>query len=212
MWWTGQVTDDHDRAEDVLTESQRQVLRDAVGGLGSCGAVVVCGFPASGKSTAADFLARVLGTAVLDKDRFAPLLEESVMARLTGDRFDRDSGTYRTLVAPGIYDGLIRTGLALASAFPIVLDAPFLSTIRAAAARGIRLSDYLRASTGVTRAVPVVTVWLDTSAAVIRSRMLVRRAERDAPKLADWDAYHASVLDSGVRELAHTLCDLVIPT
>jgi predicted kinase len=195
-----------------LTEPQREVLGDAVGGLGSCGAVVVCGFPASGKSAAADFVARVLGTAVLDKDRFAPLLEETVMARLTGDRFDRDSDTYRTLVAPGIYDGLIRTGLTLASAFPIVLDAPFLSTIRDAASRGMRLSEHLRVYTGVGEAVPMVTVWLDTTPAVIRSRMLLRRAERDAPKLADWDAYHANVLGSGVRELADTLCDLVIPT
>ncbi len=112
---------------------------------------------------------------MLDKDRFAPLLEESVMGRLTGDRFDRDSDTYRSLVAPGIYDGLIRTGLTLAAAFPIVLDAPFLSTIRDVAAREMRLDHYLRASTGVTEAVPVVTVWLDTSPAVIRSRMLVRR-------------------------------------
>jgi predicted kinase len=195
-----------------LTEPQREVLGDSVGGLVSGGAVVVCGFPASGKSTAADFLARVLGTAVLDKDRFAPLLEETVMARLTGDRFDRDSDTYRTLVAPGIYDGLIRTGLTLASAFPIVLDAPFLSTIRDAASHGMRLSEHLRVYTGVGEAVPMVTVWLDTTPAVIRSRMLLRRAERDAPKLADWDASHANVLGSGVRELAHTLCDLVIPT
>lgn len=206
------MTDNHDRTGNILTEPQREVLRDAVGGLGSCGAVVVCGFPASGKSTAANYLARVLDTAVLDKDRFAPLLEETVMGTVTGDRFDRDSDTYRTLVAPGIYDGLIRTGLTLASAFPIVLDAPFLSTIRDAAARGMQLGHHLRAYTGVAEAVPVVTLWLDTSPAVIRSRMLVRCAQRDAPKLADWDAYHASVLDSGVRELAHTLCDHVIPT
>ncbi|MFI9410157.1 AAA family ATPase [Nocardia gamkensis] len=206
------MTGDHDGTEDVFTQPQREALRNAVGGLGNCGAAVVCGFPASGKSTAANYLARVLGTAVLDKDRFAPLLEESVMARLSGDRFDRDSDTYRALIAPGIYDGLIRTGLTLAPAFPVVLDAPFLSTIRDAAAHEMALSDYLRAYTGLPEAVPVVTVWLDASPAVIRSRMLIRRAERDAPKLADWDAYHAGVLDSGVRELAHNLCHLVVPT
>ncbi|WP_406276877.1 hypothetical protein OH799_06895 [Nocardia sp. NBC_00881] len=40
--------------------------------------------------------------------------------------------------------------------------------------------------------------------------MTHRRAERDNPKLADWPAYQADVLDSGVRELAHTVVDIVI--
>ncbi|MEU2258400.1 AAA family ATPase [Nocardia xishanensis] len=166
--------------------------------------------PSVGKSTAAGYLARVLGTSVLDKDRFAPLLEASVMARLTGDPYDRDSEVYRAVVAPGIYDGLIRTGLTLAPVFPVVLDAPFLSTIRDAAERGMRLSEHLRTYTELPESVPVVTVWLDLTATVIRSRMLERGAERDAPKLADWEAYRTGVLDSGVRDLAPALCDLVV--
>lgn len=206
------MANDHQAPCSDIPEPIHVVLRDAVAGLRECGAVVVAGFPASGKSTVAAYLAGVLGAPVLDKDRFAPLLEESVMQKLTGDRHDRDSDLYRTLVGPGIYDGLIRTGLTVAAMHPVVLDAPFLSTIRQAAAAGMPLSDHLRAYTGLPESVPLVTVWLDSAAPVIRARMIARGAERDTPKLADWETYRKEVLDSGVRDLAHTFCDLVITT
>ncbi|MEU6191523.1 ATP-binding protein [Nocardia sp. NPDC047038] len=206
------MTDDHRALSSALPQPVAGVLRAAVTGLHDCGAVVVAGFPASGKSTAAAYLAEVLGAPVLDKDRFAPLLEESVMQTLTGDPHDRDSQTYRALVGPGIYDGLIRTGLTVAATHPVVLDAPFLSTIRRAAAREMSLSDHLRDYTGLAESVPLVTIWLDVTAPLIRARMIARGAERDAPKLADWETYRTEVLDSGVRDLAHTFCDHVITT
>ncbi|WP_406279115.1 hypothetical protein OH799_11415 [Nocardia sp. NBC_00881] len=40
--------------------------------------------------------------------------------------------------------------------------------------------------------------------------MISRGAERDDPKLADWAAYESGVLDSGIRELAHAVVDIVI--
>lgn len=176
------------------------------------GAVVLCGFPASGKSTAARYLSTRTGAPILDKDGFAPLLEESLMARLTGDPHDRDSDTYRALVAPGIYDGLIRTGLTVAAAGPVLLDAPFLSIIRAAHAAGRTLAAHFRAVGGAAATVPVRTIWLDTPADRIRERMRRRGAERDAPKLAGWAGYHDAVLESGTREKAHAVCDLVLPS
>ncbi|MGW4718191.1 AAA family ATPase [Nocardia sp. NPDC004260] len=206
------MTDDHPALSTALPQPVAGALRDAVTGLHSCGAVVVAGFPGSGKSTAAAYLANVLGAPVLDKDRFAPLLEQSVMRKLTGDPHDRDSDTYRTLVGPGIYDGLIRTGLTVAATHPVVLDAPFLSTIRHAATREMPLRDHLRDYTGLPESVPLVTIWLDAAEPVIRARMIARDAERDAPKLADWEIYRKEVLDSGVRALAHAFCDLVIAT
>lgn len=206
------MRDDHLAVSTGLPQLVAGALRDAFTGLHDCGAVVVAGFPASGKSTAAAYLADVLGAPVLDKDRFAPLLEESVMQTLTGDSHDRDSETYRTLVGPGIYDGLIRTGLTVAATHPVVLDAPFLSTIRQAAAREMPLSAHLRDYTGLPDSVPLVTIWLDAAAPVIHARMIARGAERDAPKLADWETYRTEVLDSGVRDLAHTFCDHIIAT
>jgi hypothetical protein len=53
-------------------------------------------------------------------------------------------------------------------------------------------------------------VWIDSSAAQIRERMIARGAERDAPKLADWDTYRSKVLDSDLREIAHAVADVVI--
>ncbi|MFX0574751.1 AAA family ATPase [Nocardia nepalensis] len=200
-----------DQRVDALPDSVRSGLEDAVTDrIVACGALVVCGFPASGKSTAAQHLAAVTGAVVLDKDLLAPLLEQSVMARLTGDPVDRDSEMYRSVVAPGIYDSLIGTGLVVAERYPVILDAPFLSPIREASAAGVMLGQHLRARSGASNDLPVVTVWLDSSAEVIRERMVARGAERDHPKLADWDAYRRDVLVGGVRELAHTVCDVVI--
>ncbi len=170
----------------------------------------MCGFPGSGKSTAARYLAARAGASVLDKDSLAPRLEQSVMLRLTGDPFDRDSDTYRSVVAPGIYDSLIRTALTIAVRHPIVLDAPFLSPIRQAAAAGILLREHLHTFHEGPLSPSVTTIWLDSSITDIRARMLSRGAGRDASKLANWEAYRSDVLDSGVREIAHSVVDFVI--
>ncbi|WP_280402109.1 hypothetical protein [Nocardia carnea] len=132
------------------------------------------------------------------------------MRRLTGDPFDRDSDIYRELVAPGIYDSLIRTGLTVAAQHPVVLDAPFLSTVRAAGAAGLPLGVFMRQHAEAEADLPVVTVWIDSATEQVRQRMIARGSARDAPKLADWTGYRSGVLDSGVRELARTVCDLVI--
>ncbi|WP_433678314.1 AAA family ATPase [Nocardia sp. CA-119907] len=201
-----------DQRVDALPDSMRSALEDAISDrVGAArGAVVLCGFPASGKSTAAQHLAALTSAVVLDKDTLAPMLEQSVMARLTGDPFDRDSEIYRSVVAPGIYDSLIGTGLVVAQRHPVILDAPFLSPIREASAAGVLLGQYLRARSGATDDLPVVTVWLDSAPEVIRGRMVARGAQRDHPKLTNWVAYDRDVLAGGVRELAHTVCDVVI--
>ncbi|WP_327116939.1 hypothetical protein OHB12_06120 [Nocardia sp. NBC_01730] len=62
----------------------RERLDQAAVPIRSAGAMVLCGFPASGKSSAARWLAARMGAVVLDKDKLAPVLEESVMTRLTG--------------------------------------------------------------------------------------------------------------------------------
>ena len=92
----------------------------------------------------------------------------------------------------------------------MVLEAPFRSILRAAAAAAVPLGDFLRLHTHADAHLPVVTVWIDSPAEQIRQRMITRGSARDAPELADWPAYRSGVLDSGVRELAHTACDLVI--
>ncbi|WP_327118895.1 ATP-binding protein [Nocardia sp. NBC_01730] len=192
----------------VLPEAVKIALNKCAAEL--TGALVLCGFPASGKSTAATYVAGLVGATVLDKDGLAPGLEQAVMRELTGDPYDRDSDTYKAVVGPHIYDSLIRTGMIVAARHPVVLDAPFLEAIRQAAPQRMPLAEHLRTRSGLTTAVPLTTVWLNTPTPQIRTRMISRGAERDDPKLADWAAYESGVLDSGIRELAHAVVDIVI--
>lgn len=197
-------------SEAMLDERVRAELASAAAALPDPGVIVVCGFPASGKSTAAKWFAAQLGAIVLDKDSFVPRLECDVMARLTGDPHDRDSEVYRSLVSPGIYEGLTRTGFRIGAVHHVVLDGPFLSVIRAAAAANRSLAQHLRVVAQASDAVAVQTIWLDSAEREIRARMLARGAERDISKLADWETYREDVLDSGIREIAHRVVDIVI--
>ncbi|MFE6925969.1 hypothetical protein ACFVAV_33500 [Nocardia sp. NPDC057663] len=80
----------------------RQALHD-LAVHAATGVTVVCGFPAAGKTTATRLLAELVDPVVLDKDAFAPRLEESVMAELTGNPHDRDSDLYRRVVSPHLF-------------------------------------------------------------------------------------------------------------
>ncbi|WP_406276879.1 ATP-binding protein [Nocardia sp. NBC_00881] len=134
----------------ALPQHVRSALQECAAQLNGFGAIALCGFPASGKSTAAAYLASSVGATVLDKDTLAPGLEQAVMLELTGDPHDRDSQTYRRLIAPHIYDGLLRTGLTVAARHPVVLDAPFLEVIRQAAGAGISLAERMRVRSGIS--------------------------------------------------------------
>ncbi|MFB8001530.1 AAA family ATPase [Nocardia sp. NPDC056000] len=172
------------------------------------GVVVVCGFPASGKSTAARYLASALGAIVFDKDGFAPKLEESVMTELTGNPHDRDSATYRRVVGPNIYDALVRNAALVGCHHPVVVDAPFLEYTSYALDSKTTLSEYVRSQSGQT--VEVRTVWMSAKPDEVRERMISRGAERDLPKLADWSAYRSEVLDSGLGTEAEKAVDVFI--
>lgn len=173
------------------------------------GVTVVCGFPAAGKTTATGVLSRLLNAVVLDKDKFAPRLEESVMAELTGNPYDRDSDLYRRIVSPHLYHALIQQAFTIAEHCPVVIDAPFLGYITNAARQGVRLADYIRSTTD-TADIPVRTVWVSTDTDRIRDRMTQRSAERDEPKLSDWTSYRDSVLHSGLAEAGPAVTDHVI--
>ncbi|MBF6331867.1 AAA family ATPase [Nocardia transvalensis] len=202
--------DDGDAVRTVLSASVMEALADCARRLDGRGLIVLCGFPGSGKSTAARYLAAVTGAMVLDKDAFAPGLESAVMTRLTGNPDDRDSDAYKSVVAPHVYDGLIRMATTVAARIPVIVDAPFLSLIQAAGDAGERFTDHLKSRVGAPQSLPVITVWVDSAAEQIRARMTIRGADRDVSKLADWPAYESAVLTGGLRETAHALVDSVI--
>ncbi|MEV6259021.1 AAA family ATPase [Nocardia sp. NPDC051911] len=170
---------------------------------------IVCGFPGSGKSTAARHLTEVMGAVLIDKDSFAPELEESVMTELTGDPHDRDGSVYARVINPHIYSALIRHALITSHHTPVVVDAPFLGHVRGAAQQGISLAEYIESSVS-TPARQVQTIWVSAEPDQIRERMARRGAPRDAGKLANWDSYRTEVLEQGTGDLAATVVDHVV--
>ena len=190
-----------------FSPTAHQQLRD-LAQYAQTGVTVVCGFPAAGKSTATRLLAELVDPVVLDKDTYAPALEESVMTELTGNPHDRDSDTYRRVVSPHIYAALVQQAVRIAQRCPVVIDAPFLGYVQAANGRGERLSSYIRVVAGGV--VPIRTVWVDTDTTHLRARMQQRGAERDQPKLADWQAYRDGVLDSGLAVAGPRVADYLI--
>ncbi|WP_433194455.1 AAA family ATPase [Nocardia sp. CA-107356] len=202
--------DDASAITTALSAPTREALIDCARHVNGPGLIVLCGFPASGKSTAARYLAAATDAIVLDKDTFAPGLESAVMTQLTGNPVDRDSDAYKSVVAPHVYDGLIRMATTVATRIPVIVDAPLLSLIRTAADARERLTEHLKKQVAAPQSLPAITIWLDSTTEQIRARMTTRGADRDASKLADWSAYETAVLTSGLRETAHALVDFVI--
>ncbi|MFJ9368764.1 AAA family ATPase [Nocardia sp. NPDC101769] len=187
-----------------MTEALDQIAEQA-----AIGVTVVCGFPASGKSTAARYLADLIDAVIIDKDAFAPDLEESVMAELTGNPYDRDSNEYMRVVNPHIYRAFVHQAFVIGVRVPVIVDAPFIGHVQAAARRGVALSEHLMSTVLVP--LPLVrTIWISAMPNQIRDRMSYRGAERDIGKLADWDAYRAHVLDSGIEDAAQGVVDYVV--
>ncbi|QBS40409.1 AAA family ATPase [Nocardia sp. CS682] len=173
------------------------------------GVTIICGFPASGKSSAARYLARHADAVILDKDAFAPALEESVMTELIGNPYDRDSETYMRVVNPHIYSALVTEALTIGQRIPVLVDAPFIGYIRTAAEKQISLADYVKSVSNFSPP-SVQTVWVSAVPDRIRERMESRGAARDASKLADWATYKADVLDSGIEDSAKAVVDYVV--
>ncbi|WP_280407480.1 AAA family ATPase [Nocardia brasiliensis] len=175
------------------------------------GVTIVTGFPASGKSTTAQRLAAAVGALLIDKDSFAPDLEEAVMGELVGNPYDRDSETYMRVVNPHIYRAILHQALAAGHHTRVVVDAPFLGHVRAASEAGVSLASHVAAVTEMP-APPIRTVWIATSPDRIRERMTARGASRDLGKLADWSTYQSSVLENGTADAAKSAVDFIIQT
>jgi predicted kinase len=189
-------------AEFVSTEDLARIARSGV--------TIVCGFPASGKSTHAQRLATSAGALLIDKDTFAPDLEEAVMTELAGAPHDRDSATYMRVVNPHIYSAILHQALTAGQHVPVVVDAPFLGHLRTADERGMSLARHLAAITPVSAPPAIRAVWVSATPDRIRSRMTRRGAARDLGKLADWPAYQSGVLEAGAAEIAATAADYII--
>ncbi|MFB8003784.1 AAA family ATPase [Nocardia sp. NPDC056000] len=206
IWWHANFA----LTQGFLPAPVKAALAETAASLEGCGLLAVCGFPVSGKSTAAKYIADIAGATVLTQAGFAPELERVALAALGGAAGDRDSDLYRRVVAPALYEGLVRTGLRIAPKHPVVLDASFLPVIRHVTTKHLALADYLRGMADVPAAMPVVTVWMDSSPSDIRTRMTKRGTERDVSRLAGWDYFRTTMFSDHDRVIACAASDFII--
>lgn len=171
------------------------------------GCLVLCGPPASGKSTLARCLVES-GWVHLDKDRDGDVLSPLIMGVLGKDPDDRDSADYRRF-CHGLALRLLadRATAQLNAGHRVVVEGPFISSSVAAAASSKRLATALVEQYGFPEG--AATVWLTAPSAVRRERMIARGAVRDASKLANWEAYAAATLE---RPAAHVVDAVVTMT
>ncbi|MFE2427677.1 AAA family ATPase [Streptomyces sp. NPDC059373] len=149
-------------------------------------AVVVCGPPATGKSTLGAALARALGAVLLDQDVVTGPLTAVVAGLLGTDDLDSPAlggatrtARYETLHAAA--EDNLRGGR------PVVLVAPY-TTERRDPAAWQRPAGRLRAAGGTP-----VMVWLYLAPAGLLARLRERSADRDRGKLNDEERYLALI-------------------
>jgi predicted kinase/transcriptional regulator with XRE-family HTH domain len=149
---------------------------------------LVGGYAGSGKSEFARFLSALTGWCVLDKDVLTrPLVEELLTAHGL-DANDRHSPTYRTLVRPFEYRGLMDAGdLNLRSGISTVVTAPFIAEF----ADPDWLTRLANRCTGL--GATLVVIWVQCDEESMRDYMRFRSAARDAWKLANWSEYMETV-------------------
>jgi predicted kinase len=141
-------------------------------------AVLLSGWPGSGKSTVGRALARRLGAALIDQDTVTgPLV--SVVADLVGvhdlddDRLARPTRDARYETVAAVAEANLQVGV------PVVLVAPFTRE-----RRDLTAWEALDGRLRLVGGSPLL-VWLHLEPATVVARMRARGAERDLSKLAD---------------------------
>ena len=162
-------------------------------------AVVLSGWPGSGKSTVGRALARRLGAALVDQDTVAgPLV--AVVAGLVGVH-DLDDARLAGPTRAARYEAVAAVAEEnLRVGTPVVLVAPFTQERRDLHAWEA-LAGRLRAAGGSP-----LLVWLHLDPAAVVHRLRARGAARDLAKLADPASFLAG-LDQGAPVGPHIVVD-----
>ncbi len=151
---------------------------------------LVCGPPASGKSTYARVLGARLGAMVVDSDTATERLVRAGLAAMGISPDDRDSAAYKAAFRELVYATLFDLAEANLGHLPVVIAGPFT---RECADLGwpARLAERFKTT--------VTIYFVHAPADVRRARLVTRGEPRDAAKLAAWDAYLATCREDPPR-------------
>jgi len=179
-----------------LVESQsrsRRIVRSSVKAPGrrlttEPQAFLIGGYAGSGKTELGRILARLTRWPILDKDTTTRPVVETALEVRGLPPFDRESETYLSAIRPREYEALLETALENAECgVSTFVTAPFLREFRDRA--------WIERTRTQFRAcgVNLSLVWVDCDGPTMQTYLRRRGAARDSAKLADWDAYLASI-------------------
>ncbi len=141
---------------------------------------IVCGPPASGKTTYATELANELGAILLDSDQVTERLVKAGLILAGLDENDRDSPVYKAAYRDPVYETLFDLAVSHAARLPVVIAGPFTSE-----SKDSKWSASLKKRFGQK----VEIHRMNCSAEERRDRMIARAEPRDLAKLADWNTH-----------------------
>ncbi|MFM2241908.1 MAG: hypothetical protein RLZ97_763 [Verrucomicrobiota bacterium] len=141
---------------------------------------IVCGAPASGKSTYASALAREQGAVLLDSDMVAERLVRAGLSLAGMDPDDRDSPAYKSAFREVVYETLFDLAAVHLPYLGVVIAGPFTSEMARA-----DWPDFLTCRFGI---VPNLH-WVHCPPDIRKARIEARGEPRDLPKLAHWETY-----------------------
>jgi predicted kinase len=159
--------------------------------------ILVCGYPASGKSLVGKQLARRLACCYLDKDTMTSPFADRLLLALGQPVGDRDSEVYRREVRPLEYECLLAVGFETAEAgVAVVLSAPFIGQLVDA--------DWMSRlrHTADARELDLKIVWVHCDRSRLFQRMALRASPRDRAKLSSWTAYAAKLDEQLPRHIS----------
>lgn len=147
---------------------------------------IVCGPPASGKTTYGRKLAEGLDGVLLDSDAVCDRLIESGLALANLSPNDRDSSAYKAAYRDSVYQTLFDLCLEIVRACPVVIAGPFTSESQT--------HDWPQTLEKRLNVSPEIH-FLMVPAERRKAQMKQRGAARDQSKLADWARHCTASFD-----------------
>lgn len=145
---------------------------------------LVCGQPASGKTTLALTLAKKLTACLVDIDAASEPIIQAAMMQINGNLDDRDSPIFKSLFREPIHKTLFSIALSNLPINPVVIAAPFTKE-----QRNPNWISELRQALNLDADIFAIYLYCDSE--TLKSRLERRGNERDRAKLERWESYQA---------------------